>query len=206
MQGVQLAGDLRLAITDYFRPKALPGLLRRVREQFPRLRLHVSIRQSAAIEEKASSGDFDIGLAMNVLGEARAKPAGGDPRWRLRREPLKWVADKSFAAPENGALPLVVLPETCSLQRLIVRTLEARGVRYAIAHSASGVGGLHLALAAGLGVTCLNASAVPESAVAFAGAPRLPPMPEVEFNLVPPRPGEPAIVAEVRDMLAEQLG
>ena len=34
MQGVQLAGDLRLAITDYFRPRALPSILRRVRDRF----------------------------------------------------------------------------------------------------------------------------------------------------------------------------
>jgi DNA-binding transcriptional LysR family regulator len=205
MQGMQLAGDLRLAITDYFRPRALPGILRRVRDQFPRLRLHVSIRKSAAIEEEANEGDFDIGLSMTVLDKGRAKTGNSEQRIRLRRERLAWIADQSFAMPENGVAPLVVLPETCSLQRLIVRTLDTHGVPYTIAHSASGVGGLHLALAAGLGVTCLNASAVPEGAIAFAGVPRLPAMPEVEFGLVPPRAGEPPVVAEVRDMLADQL-
>ena len=73
MQGVQLAGDLRLAITDYFRPSALPGILRRVRDQFPRLHLHVSIRKSALIEEEAAGlGDFDIGLSMAILDKGRA--------------------------------------------------------------------------------------------------------------------------------------
>ena len=102
-------------------------------------------------------------------------------------------------------LPLVVLPDTCSLQRFVVARLNAHRVPFKIAHSASGVGGLHLALAAGLGVTCLNTSSVPEDAVAFTGIPRLPPLPEVEFRLVPPRTGETAVISEVRDMLAEQF-
>jgi DNA-binding transcriptional LysR family regulator len=107
--------------------------------------------------------------------------------------------------PGDGVLPLVVLPNTCSLQRFIVAKLNAHRVHFKIAHSASGVGGLHLALAAGLGVTCLNTSSVPESAVAFTGIPRLPPLPEVEFRLAPPRTGETAVISEVTDMLAEQF-
>lgn len=205
MQGIQLAGDLRLAITDYFRPRALPGILRRVRDQYPHLHLHVSIRKSALIEEEAGTGEFDIGLSMAILGQRRAKNAAAGQRIKLRREPLLWVADKSFTMPENGVVPLIVLPDTCSLQRFIIKTLEKRGIPYRIAHSASGIGGLHLALAAGLGLTCLNESAVPDGAILLTGLSTLPPLPEVEFSLVPPRVGEPSFVPEVRDMLAEQL-
>jgi hypothetical protein len=62
-----------------------------------------------------------------------------------------------------------------------------------------------LALAAGLGVTCLNTSSIPEGAVEFIGARKLPPLPEVEFRLVSPRAGETAVNSEVRDMLAQQF-
>jgi hypothetical protein len=74
-----------------------------------------------------------------------------------------------------------------------------------VAHSASGIGGLHLAVAAGLGVSCLNASATPEGAIPIAGGCKLPALPEVEFSLVPPRPEELPIVTEVREMLEAQL-
>ena len=205
VRGAQFVGDLRLAITDYFRPRALPGILRRMRDQFPRLRLHVSVRKSAIIEEEAASGAYDIGLSMTILDANHTKNGDGHRRIGLRREPLAWVADKSFKMPDSGVLPLVVLPDTCSLQRFVTRALTERGVPYMIAHSASGIGGLHLALAAGLGATCLNASAVPEGAVPLADAIRLPPLPEVEFGLIPPVPGEAAIVTEVRHMLAEQF-
>jgi DNA-binding transcriptional LysR family regulator len=91
------------------------------------------------------------------------------------------------------------------LHQFIIRTLEAHNVPYDIAHSASGVGGLQLALAAGLGVSCLNASAVPQGIRRYDGALRLPSLPDVEFSLLPPRRGEPTIVTEVRKILAEHL-
>ncbi|MCP9627245.1 LysR family transcriptional regulator [Rhodopseudomonas palustris] len=204
IQGTQLTGDLRLAITDYFRPGALPEILRRVRDQFPRLRLHVLIRKSALIEEEIAAGDYDIGLSMRIL-DGQPPRAKGDARIRLRREPLLWVSDRSFVMPQDGVLPLVVLPDTCSLQRFVVRKLKAHRIRHAVMHSASGVGGLHLALAAALGVTCLNASAVPEGAIKVGTSLGLPTLPEVEFSLMPPRAGESRFVADVRSMLADQL-
>jgi DNA-binding transcriptional LysR family regulator len=204
MQGTQLACDLRLAVTDYFRPRALPGILRRVRDSFPRLRLDVSIRRSAAIEEDADAGEFDIGLSMMILEDGRTSASKSAQRMVLRREPLVWVADSSFVMPENGHLPLVVLPETCSLRRLMTKMLDAHQIPYTVAHSASGVGGLHLALAAGLGITCLNASAVPDGAIAFVETP-LPAMPDVAFGLVPPLAEELPILAQVREMLAEEF-
>jgi len=205
MQGVLLAGDLHLAITDYFRPTALPGILKRLREQYPRLHLHVSIRKSALIEQDAGYGDYDIGLSMRILDGASSRRAHADGRIPLRREPLAWVADRSFSVPAGVIVPLVVMPETCSLQRFILKILKRERTPYSIAHSASGIGGLHLALSAGLGVSCLNASAMPPGLGVVARDVALPVLPEVEFSLLPPRAGERAVVAEVRRLLAEQL-
>jgi DNA-binding transcriptional LysR family regulator len=207
MQGTQLTGELRLAITDYFRPHALPIIIRRIREQFAQLRLHVRIRKSAWIEDEANASSFDIGVSMTILHNAPARSSAAPGRIRLRREPLQWIADNAFALPPAAdTLPLLVLPDTCSLQRFTVQTLDAQGVAYHIAHTATDIGGLHLALAAGLGVACLNASAIPPTAAPFDGYAGLPSLPEVEFSLAAPRAGEPGFVSHVREMLAEQLG
>ena len=207
MQGAQLTGDLRLAITDYFRPHALPIIIRRIREQFPQLRLHVGIRKSAWIEQEANAASFDIGVSMTILHSGHSPSDAPPGRIKLRREPLHWIADKSFTLPPAAdTLGLIVLPDSCSLQRFAVHTLDAQGVAYSIEHTASDIGGLHLALAAGLGIACLNASAVPPTAAAIDGDARLPRLPDVEFSLAAPRSGEPAFVADVRDMLAAHLG
>jgi DNA-binding transcriptional LysR family regulator len=207
MQGAQLTGDLRLAITDYFRPHALPIIIRRIREQFPQLRLHVCVRKSAWIEHEANAGSFDIGVSMTILHTAHPPNDAGSGRIRLRREPLHWVADNSFVlAAATGRLPLVVLPDTCSLQRFALHTLDAHGVAYSVEQTASDIGSLHLALAAGLGIACLNASAIPPTAAPLEGHSGLPALPDVEFSLAPSRAGEPPFVSDVRDLLAAHLG
>ncbi|BBK30530.1 LysR family transcriptional regulator [Stella humosa] len=202
MRGTRLAGDLRLAITDYFRPAAVAAFLKHLGAEYPRLRLHVSIRKSAVIEQEVGNGDFDIGLTMRYLD---GSPPPNDGRILLGREPLVWIAHPAFAAGPSDCLPLIVLPDHCSLQQQVVRVLDRHGIRYDVVHSATGVGGLQMALSAGLGVACLNPSATPADVAPFDWNGRLPPMPDVEFGLLPARAAEPPLVAEVRQMLARHL-
>jgi DNA-binding transcriptional LysR family regulator len=203
MQGVQLAGELRLAITDYFRPASVTAVLKRLRALYPRLRLHVCVRESAFIERNADN--FDIGVAMRILDSSSQRAeADFDDGLQLRQEALSWIADEAFES-DGSALPLVVLQDSCSLRSLIVRSLDRQGIAYEIAHSASGVAGLQLATAAGLGVTCLNASAIPPQMVHVGEKLGLPAMPNVAFGLMAPRKGEAMMVTQVRRMLAQQL-
>ncbi|RON48358.1 LysR family transcriptional regulator [Pseudomonas frederiksbergensis] len=202
VRGVTFAGELRLAITDYFLPSSIADLLKKLRTRYPRLRLHVSVRKSMQIESGAEADEFDIGLSMRIL-DGRSLPEG----IAVRREALHWVSVAGFEPEreENTPLPLLVLPQGCSLQRLARETLEQHDVPYVVAHSASGVAGLQSALVAGLGVACLNASAIPPGAEVCRSAQHLPVLPEVEFSLLPPRPGESELVSAVREMLASQF-
>ena len=84
--------------------------------------------------------------------------------------------------------------------------MDAHTVPYVIAHSASGLAGLQSALVAGLGVACLNASAVPLGAEIFRPCLPLPPLPDVEFSLLPARVGESDLVGCVREILACKFG
>lgn len=78
----------------------------------------------------------------------------------LPREQLAWVSRKSFKMPSDGILPLVVMPGRCALHQYAVRRIEQSGIRYLIMYSASGIAGLQSAIAADLGVTCLNNSSI----------------------------------------------
>jgi DNA-binding transcriptional LysR family regulator len=201
VQGIEIAGTLRLAMTDYFRPAQIIDILARIRERYPRLRLQVSVRKSALIEEDPD--EFDIGISMRLVDGKRNK-VPDDGRILIAREPLSWIAHDGFRRTKAARWPLVTLPETCSLQRAIVRMLNRHKVKFDVVLTASGVAGLHMAVAAGLGVTCLNASAVPAGARRLASD-ELPDMPDAEFSLLPPRPNEPALVGEVRRLLVAQF-
>jgi DNA-binding transcriptional LysR family regulator len=65
--------------------------------------------------------------------------------------------------------------------------------------------GAQQALIAGLGVSCLNESAVPEKAVILEPSRLLPKMRDVEFSLLPGRDGESSFVRRVRAMLVQQF-
>jgi len=207
LRGRTLEGELRLAVTDYFRPAEIAGMLRRLRERYPFLRLHVTVMKSAAIDAAADMDAFDIGLSMRLLGvHGQAARRRG---LLLRRESLAWVAAREEAGALPPTLPLVLLPDTCSLHQFVVQLLSRKRRPFEIAHSASGVAGLQLALAAGLGMSCLNASAIGQGVAPLDTTNirrlGLPALPEAEFFLLPGKRGEPDFIAAARDALAEQF-
>lgn len=204
LRGESLQGELRLAVTDYFRPGDLTRLLSRLGESYPQVRLHVSVLKSGPIEAGYARGDFDVGLTMRIAGQT--PPDEARPRAPvLRRESLAWMAAAGTRLVRTESLRLLVLPDSCSLHQFTVKLLRERRVPYVVAHVASGVAGLQSALAAGLGVACLNASALCEGVAPLAPPHGLPALPRVAFHLLPARRGETEFVMRARELLASHL-
>ncbi|QOF77660.1 LysR family transcriptional regulator [Variovorax sp. 38R] len=202
LRGETLQGELRLAVTDYFRPGDLTRLLGRLGERYPQVRLHVTILKSDALRAAYAHGDFDVGLAMNIAGANAAASGSGAV---LRRESLAWLGAAGLRVVRGEPVRLLALPDTCSLHQFTVALLRRRRVPYVLAHVASGVAGLQSALAAGLGVACLNESAIGEGIARLAPPHGLPALPRVAFQWLPARRGETAFVTRAREMLSSQL-
>ncbi len=203
LRGETLQGELRLAVTDYFRPGDLTRLLGRLGERYPQVRLHVTILKSDALRAAYAHGDFDVGLAMNIAGASTAAASGSGAV--LRRESLAWLGAAGLRVERGEPVRLLALPDTCSLHQFTVALLRRRRVPYVLAHVASGVAGLQSALAAGLGVACLNESAIGEGIARLAPPHGLPALPRVAFQWLPARRGETAFVTRAREMLSSQL-
>ncbi len=204
LRGAALEGTLRLGVTDYFRPAELAGLLARAQARHPGVQLRVTVRKSGEIEAGYAQGEFDVGLTMRLpaaAGAAAGRRSAGTP---LRREPLLWMgATQSLGAPPAPGAPvrLLALPDTCSLHRFAVALLQRRRMPFVIALQASGVAGLQSALAAGLGVACLNASSLCEGVQVLPAAWKLPALPQARFLVLPPREGESGFVQQARQRL-----
>jgi DNA-binding transcriptional LysR family regulator len=220
LQGRSLDGELRIAITDYYRPHDIACVLKAFSEQHPRLKLHVTVLSSAAIDNgEINDAAFDIGLSLRIVTPGSRRPAAGTTRKSstvVRREKLVWVTSadadpraSTLATTDPATQPppyrLVLLPATCQLQRFIVKLLDERKVPYVVSHSASGVAGLQLALKAGLGISCLNESSLGAGLVPCAANIGLPALPSVEFHLLPPRVGESERVTHARAAFARLL-
>jgi len=206
LRGESLQGELRLAITDYFRPGELTRLLSRLGESYPQVRLNVSVLKSGAIEAGYAHGEFDVGLSMRIAGNAAGSRSDEQARTAvLRRESLAWMGAEGRRYKRDEPLRLLVLPDTCSLHQFTVKLLRQRGVPYVVAHVASGVAGLQSALAAGLGVACLNESAMCEGVARLSAPHGLPALPRVAFHFLPARRGESEFVTRVRELLTSHL-
>ncbi|MEM5315086.1 LysR family transcriptional regulator [Paraburkholderia sp. JHI869] len=206
VRGQAIKGELRVAITEYFRTNEVAGLLVRLRDCYPQLSLHVSAMKSADIELAYAKRQIDLGVVMHLSsGPFRPAATDADTRWELLREPLYWVASPTLAEQLPQALPLVLLPGDCMMHQVAVRSLEENDIPYVLVHSASGVAGLQSMLAAGLGVGCLCASAIGEGLMRLGPKYRLPALPDAVFSLMPPHPGEGDTVTQAREVLARQL-
>lgn len=206
LRGVALQGTLRLGVTDYFRPADLAGLLARMQARYPGVRLQVTVQKSGEIEAAYARGGFDVGLTLRLPAAAGGSAPGGHV---LRREPLHWMgAVQALGAPPAAGVPLrlLALPDTCSLHQFTVALLRRRRVPFAITLMASGVAGLQSALAAGLGIACLNASALGEGVQVLPAAWKLPALPQARFVVLPPRAGESDFVQRARQVLAADFG
>ena len=201
LQGRSLDGELRIAITDYYRPHDIARILKAFSEQHPRLKLHVTVLPSAVIDSQVDDhASFDIGLSLRLV---TGKPHSGGRRAGaasivVRREKLLWVSAADAAQRPVTPYQLVLLPSSCQLQRFVVKLLDEHKMPYLISHSASGVAGLQLALKAGLGISCLNESSIGGGLLACAANIGLPALPAVEFHLLPGRPGESEHVSNAR--------
>lgn len=204
LRGTTLQGVVRLGVTDYFKPQALTALLARLAQAHPRMRLQVQVGKSTEVEAAWSQGALDLALTMAVVGAAAdaADAAGGAAV--LHTEPLVWAAQAGTPINGQDGLSLLVLPPGCALHQLSQRLLRAQGVAYEVMHQASGVAGLQAAVAAGLGVACLNQSALVDGMVALPAGCGLPVLPRVQFQLLPLRVQASPLLVQVRDLLLEQ--
>jgi DNA-binding transcriptional LysR family regulator len=201
LQGRSLDGELRIAITDYYRPHDIARILKTFSEQHPRLRLHVTVLPSAVIDSNAGDdASFDIGLSLRLVTQNARETGrrGGSPSTVVRREKLLWVRAADASPRLITPYSLVLLPSSCQLQRFVVKLLDEHKAPYLVSHSASGVAGLQLALKAGLGISCLNESSIGDGVVACPPSVGLPALPAVEFHLLPGRIGESERVSNAR--------
>lgn len=149
-----MAGVIRLGITEYFVPTALPRLLARFAATYPGVQLEVRMGLSAELRTLLAAGELDAAIVRRT-GRDRAQP--------IWSESQRWVAPDGFeppAAREAVALPLVLLPEPCVLRTFALDALQRARRPFKIAFVGSSMASVQAAVAAGLGV-----SIVPQSAL-----------------------------------------
>ncbi len=161
---------LRVGVTEYLGAEHVARLVRRVSSEWPACRLELRIAQSSTLDAEFEARRLDLVAGSKLVHDERDGS-----------EPLHWVARPDLALPAHGELPLVLLAPSCALHQLVLKLLERAGTRCRVAVTCSGVAGVQAALRGGLGLGCLNASALAADLAVRRDA-RLPPLPRLGFR------------------------
>ncbi|CDG86002.1 LysR substrate-binding domain-containing protein [Janthinobacterium agaricidamnosum] len=142
---------VRLGIPEDFDAATISELLSGFMRLEPGVRLATVSGMSTDLRRKMTDGELDIALV-------KREPGSGDAvaHWP---EPLVWAAGAHTALPD-GAVPLALFPQGCVYRARAIRTLDKAGRRWRVAFGSHSLMGIQAAVAAGLGISVLPASAL----------------------------------------------
>ncbi len=191
-----VGGSIRLGITDYFVPHALPDLLMRFRALYPDARVEVTSGVTGELLAKKKAAELDI-----VIGRRDAVDAGTSATTSrsakvlvLRREKLFWVCARERSAVKRissaakiarADVPLAVLPLGCGVRAQAIKVLDQAHQGWYVAYCGQSVLSLQTAIAAGVGVGALTESAMTDEHGVLARRDGFPPLSDSEIVLYP---------------------
>ncbi len=150
----KVAGHIRLGIPNEFAMSVLPVILGRFAQSHPDVTLEVNCALSTHLLEGLADQDFDVVLAIHDKPPRQAQ--------RLWKEDLVWVSAPTHNSHDEQPVPLIVAPRGCVYRKRIIDTLSEKEVPWRVVYTSTSYGGIRAAALAGLGVTALAKSTMPD--------------------------------------------
>lgn len=172
----KVAGCVRLGAPHEYAASLLPVILGKFAQSQPGVMLEVTCDLSKNLLAREEKGDFDLVVALHD------DPAAGGGKLVLT-EQLVWITSPDHARQEQRPLPLVVAPPPCIYRRRVLQSLSRVERPWRITYTSSSYSGIAAAVRAGLGVTLLAASTVPEGVRILGEQDGLPNMGELYVHL-----------------------
>jgi DNA-binding transcriptional LysR family regulator len=163
---------LRIGVPEDFDARRMAVILAGFNRARPEARLETVSGMSTDLKQKLATGAIDIALV-------KREPDSG-PCWAAWPEALVWVKGAGVDSA-NGVLPLALFPQGCIYRQRAIRLLDVAQRPWRVAFGSHSLTGIQAAVASGLGVSVLPASAVlPEHSVCT----DLPELPPTELALI----------------------
>lgn len=153
----ELQGELKFGMPEDFASVYLSDVLQEFTKIHPRIFLNVECDLTLNLFEKFKTKQFDIVLVK--MAKPEDFPYGVD----VFTEELEWVANKNFSMPIDSALPLILAPQPCVYRASAIQSLEKQGLAWRMVFSSPSYAGTIAAVKAGLGITVLPRTMIPDS-------------------------------------------
>lgn len=171
-----LAGTVRLGIPNEFASSFLPQILGKFAQTHRHVAVEVTCALSTNLRASYERNELDLVFALHTDEPVESTAEG----WT---EELVWVASPRHHSHTRTPLPLIVAPRGCVYRGRIMEVLEEARIPWRVVYSSPSFGGIRAGVLAGLGVTVLSRSVVPEGLRTLVAGKRLPHLPPVRVQL-----------------------
>jgi DNA-binding transcriptional LysR family regulator len=151
----ELSGELHFGLSEDFASVMLSNVLSEFTKIHPRVFLHTACDLTLNLCDRYNDGEFD--LVMVKINKTRKLKYSKE----IWSEKLLWVGNTDLI-DFSRAIPLVLSPEPCVYRAHALEMLEKMNIRWRLAFTSTSHASTLEATKAGLGLTVLPQSLIPE--------------------------------------------
>jgi DNA-binding transcriptional LysR family regulator len=167
-------GAIRLGVPHDVVYPAIPGILRRMAQAYPRVQINLVSSFTVLMKQDFTKGGFDVMLTTEDSPDPGAEI--------LSARPLVWVGAPGGSAWQRRPLRLG-FKDTCIFRPAAQAALDAAGIPWDMATGGESEQAVEATVAADLGVTARMTGSIPEGMDIIGGDNQLPPLGEMKLAL-----------------------
>lgn len=184
-----LSGEVRFGLPEDFASVYLSDILINFTRIHPRVFLNVECDLTLNLLEKFKLGNFDLVLLK------MSKPQDFPNGLNVCSEKLEWVGDANLIKQKNSnGIPLVLSPQPCVYRARAISALNQKKLKWRLVFSSQSYAGTVAATKAGLGITVLPRTMIPEGLKAIHSN-KLPKLSDTHISLLKYRENNSAVIS-----------
>jgi DNA-binding transcriptional LysR family regulator len=175
-----LEGQIRFGLPEDFATRFLSDVLVDFVDIHPRIFLNIECDLTLNLFERFKKNEFDMVLVK--MSRPEDFPNGID----VWSEKLEWVGNKNLFSnflSNNKPLPLILSPQPCVYRSRAIKALEEVNIKWQVVFSSPSYNGTIAAVKAGLGITVLPKTMVPNQ-LQILNSPILPALSDTHISLL----------------------
>lgn len=184
----ELQGEFRFGMPEDFASVYLSDVLVEFAHIHPRVLVNVECDLTLNLYERFKKNEFDMVLLK------MSRPGDFANGVEVYSEKLVWVRHPSLPIKVTDVVPMVLSPQPCVYRASALKALESAKIAWRVVFSSPSYAGTLAAVKAGLGVTVLPRTMVPDQLEIFK-APQFPKLEDTHVCLLKQRNDDPALLS-----------
>ncbi len=152
----ELHGEFRFGLPEDFASVYLSDVLIEFARIHPRILVNVECDLTLNLYDRFKQKEFDMVLLK------MSKPGDIANSVEVYSEKLEWVRHRSLTVKKTDVIPLILSPQPCVYRARAIKALEKAKKKWRVVFSSPSYAGTLAAVKAGLGVTVLPRTMIPD--------------------------------------------